>query len=307
VGVARVQPPAGLGQAGKDGVDLRHEVIRLRSGLDQPSLGVLVVAGPRQVDLTAPAGLPRPLLEGAVRPDGTPRSERPATLRQLDGEPLHQMADPRRGGARADAGVGATGGERGGHAGIVRPVVPDHDRVQFREAGAHDAAPVAALHADSWRRNYRGAYADTFLDGDVLTERLAFWTARLGGEPANRFTILAEESGSLVGFAHSVLDEDPTWGAYLDNLHVAHTHQGQGLGTRLMALTARAVIQRRPSSGLYLWVLEQNVRAQRFYEARGGSCVGRDLVHPPGGDPSRLCGDVPKLRYAWSDPTRLLG
>jgi hypothetical protein len=27
------------------------------------------------------------------------------------------------------------------------------------------------LHADSWRRHYRGAYADAFLDGDVLADR----------------------------------------------------------------------------------------------------------------------------------------
>ena len=188
----------------------------------------------------------------------------------------------------------------------MRPAVPNHDHVQFRHADAHDAGSIAALHADSWRRHYRGAYSDTFLDGDVLTERLAFWTARLGEQPADRFTIVAVESGSLAGFAHSVLDKDPTWGAYLDNLHITHSHQRQGLGTRLMALTAQAVIERRPSSGLYLWVLEQNVRARRFYEARGGRRVDRDHVHPPGGDPSRICGVVTKLRYVWPDPSRLL-
>jgi ribosomal protein S18 acetylase RimI-like enzyme len=184
--------------------------------------------------------------------------------------------------------------------------MPTSDRVQFRHVGAHDASSVAALHADSWRRNYRGAYADTFLAGDVLTERLAFWTARLREQPADRFTIVAEEAGSLVGFAYSILDEDPAWGALLGNLHIAHTHQGQGIGTRLMALTAQAVIEQRPSSGLSLWVLEQNVRAQRFYEARGGRRVDRDHVHPPGGDPSRLCGEVDRLRYAWSDAAALL-
>ena len=189
----------------------------------------------------------------------------------------------------------------GGHVATAR-----NGRVQFRRADTPDAGPVAALHADSWRRNYRGAYADTFLDGDVLTERLAIWAARLRDQPADRFTIVAEKAGSLVGFAHSILDEDPTWGALLDNLHVAHTHQRQGIGTGLMALTAQAVIEQRPSSGLFLWVLEQNVRAQRFYEARGGRRVDRGHVHPPSGDPSRLCGEVPKLRYAWPDPATLL-
>ena len=39
-------------------------------------------------------------------------------------------------------------------------------------------------------------------------------------------------------------------------------------------------------TGLYLWVLEQNAGARAFYEARGGRCVGRDLVSPPGGLPA---------------------
>src|ERR1035441_4812785 len=81
VGIARVEPPAALGQAREDGVNLRHDVVCLRGRLDQATLGVLVVAGPRQVDLTPPAGLPCPLLEGAVRPDGAARPERPAAPR----------------------------------------------------------------------------------------------------------------------------------------------------------------------------------------------------------------------------------
>jgi hypothetical protein len=60
-------------------------------------------------------------------------------------------------------------------------------------------------------------------------------------------------------------------------------------------------------TGLYLWVLEQNVDAQAFYHARGGRCVERTPVSPPGGIPSRLTGAPMKLRYAWQEPTTLLG
>ncbi len=57
---------------------------------------------------------------------------------------------------------------------------------------------------------------------------------------------------------------------------------------------------------MYLWVLEQNLDAQAFYEARGGSCVGRELVSAPGGIASRRSGSPVKLRYAWPDATVLL-
>ena len=42
--------------------------------------------------------------------------------------------------------------------------------VRYRDATERDADFVAALHAESWRRHYRGAYLDSYLDGDVITD-----------------------------------------------------------------------------------------------------------------------------------------
>jgi ribosomal protein S18 acetylase RimI-like enzyme len=178
--------------------------------------------------------------------------------------------------------------------------------LQFRLAVPADAKAVANLHADSWRRHYRGAYSDAFLDGDVDADRLAVWTDLLRRPDPRRFAILAD-SGGLVGFANTLFDDDPTWGALLDNLHVADGHKRRGIASRLLALTAEALLERPERTGLYLWVLEQNIDAQAFYEARGGRCVGRGTVSPPGGVPSRVTGSPAKLRYAWRDPTVLLG
>jgi len=176
---------------------------------------------------------------------------------------------------------------------------------QFRLAGPADARAVAALHADSWRRHYRGAYSEAFLDGDVVADRLAVWTDRLRKPDPRRCTILAEDGG-LVGFANTVFDDDPRWGALLDNLHVVDARRRRGIGSRLLTLTAEAVIERPGRTGLYLWVLEQNLDAQAFYEARGGTRVGRELVSPPGGVTGRLRGSPAKLRYAWPEPAVLL-
>jgi GNAT superfamily N-acetyltransferase len=171
-------------------------------------------------------------------------------------------------------------------------------RPQFRLARPRDAEAVAALHADSWRRHYRGAYADAFLDGEVLADRRAVWSERLAQADPRRCTILAQQDG-LAGFAHVVFEQDPSWGALLDNMHVAYGHKRRGIGSSLLALTARAVLERPRSEGLYLWVLEQNLDAQAFYEACGASLVGRARVSPPGGVAGRLTGSPAKLRYAW--------
>jgi GNAT superfamily N-acetyltransferase len=176
----------------------------------------------------------------------------------------------------------------------------------FRLAGPSDARAVAALHADSWRRHYRGAYSDAFLDGDVTADRLAVWTERLERRDPGCCTILAEDESGLIGFAHAVFDADPIWGALLDNMHVAHSHKRQGVGSDLLVQTAKAVAGRAQLTGLYLWVLEQNVDAQAFYEACGAGRVERSPVDPPGGVSGRLNGSPHKLRYAWDDPSALV-
>jgi GNAT superfamily N-acetyltransferase len=177
--------------------------------------------------------------------------------------------------------------------------------VRFRPAGAADAIAVAALHADSWRRHYRGAYSDSFLDGDVLEDRTKVWIERLRCDDRGTRTVVADDDDAgLIGFAHVILDSDPTWGALLDNLHVRQGQKRRGIGSRLLALVAAPVVDReRP---LYLWVLEQNADARAFYEARGAASVGRAKVSPPGGVASRLEGTPSKLRYAWPHPSALL-
>ncbi len=178
--------------------------------------------------------------------------------------------------------------------------VAEQRRPVFRAACAADAPDVARLHADSWRRHYRGAYADAYLDGDVLTDRAALWTERLSTPEPSSLTILAEQDG-LIGFAHVLFEQDPQWGALLENLHVQHDRRRTGLGSHLLALSAAAVLARPCPSAIYLWVLEENHPARAFYEACGGVRGDRTAASPPGGMPARLNGTPMRLRYVWPD------
>jgi ribosomal protein S18 acetylase RimI-like enzyme len=172
--------------------------------------------------------------------------------------------------------------------------------LSLRAAGPDDAEAVALLHADSWRRHYRGAYADSFLDGDVVGDRLAVWSSRLAA-PDNSATVLAEDGAGLVGFVHVAFDADDRWGSLIDNLHVVRDRQRSGIGRALMTRAFEAVAERGAGKRVYLWVLEQNTAAQGFYQAMGGRCVEKAAVEPPGGMPARLNGTPYKLRFAWPD------
>jgi ribosomal protein S18 acetylase RimI-like enzyme len=177
--------------------------------------------------------------------------------------------------------------------------------VNDRVGSAGDSDNVAALHAESWRLHYRDAYSDAYLDGDIITERREVWARRMAQPREDQCTIVAETDGVLVGFIHTVLDGDPIWGALIDNLHVTVRCKRRGVGSTLLRAAGGLIAEQRPLAGMYLWVLEQNESAQRFYTAKGGGCVERALVTPPGGDPARLNGHPWKLRFSWSDPASL--
>jgi ribosomal protein S18 acetylase RimI-like enzyme len=176
--------------------------------------------------------------------------------------------------------------------------------LRFRSATVDDAEQVGGLHADSWRRHYRGAYADSFLDGDVDADRRSVWAARLA-TPAATATVLAERDGRLVGFVHVAFDNDPRWGSLVDNLHVLTSEHRSGIGRQLLTRAAQAVIDQASSDAMYLWVLQQNTAAQAFYRATGAEFVELAPVPPPGGDATRLVGTPKCLRAVWPDAARV--
>jgi GNAT superfamily N-acetyltransferase len=173
--------------------------------------------------------------------------------------------------------------------------------MKLRLASADDAKCIADLHADNWRRHYRGAYSDAYLDGDVFSDRLALWSERLARPDSDAFTVVAMNEDELLGFAHTIPASDATYGALLDNLHVTSDQARRGVGGVLMRETTAVLKRRNITTGLYLWVLEQNRNAQAFYAAKGGVCVGREILGPfPGG------GTAPALRIYWADPAASL-
>lgn len=160
---------------------------------------------------------------------------------------------------------------------------------------------VAALHAESWRVTYRGAYRDEYLDGDVVQDRMAVWEERLSTPPKNQFVVVAEEDDRVVGFACAYGRHDEEWGTLLDNLHVHPERHGQGTGRRLLSEVVRWCRANYADRGLYLWVLAQNAQARRFYERLGASDRGGDVFEPPGG------GQIASRRYAWTTIKEIAG
>ena len=172
------------------------------------------------------------------------------------------------------------------------------DPCDIRRATPDDVRAVARLHAESWRSAYRGLLSDEYLDGGVFADRFTLWSEKLSSRDDDRFLVLlASCDAQPVGFVCAILDEDETWGALLDNLHLLPAWKGKGLGKRLMVEAARWVAGRRPGSPLHLWVVEANEEARSFYGRLGGKPLDRKLWSAPDGK------GVGLIRYVWNDAT----
>ena len=166
--------------------------------------------------------------------------------------------------------------------------------MRYRRATYDDARAIATLHAESWRVAYRGALRDAFLDGDIVQDRITVWVGRLAAPAANQLVVVAAEGEGITGFACAYGRDDARWGTLLDNIHVHPEQHGRGTGRRLLSEVATWCRATYPDAGLYLWVVEQNSQARRFYQRLGASDREGDVWVPPGG------GQVKRRRYAWS-------
>ena len=171
--------------------------------------------------------------------------------------------------------------------------------MKFREAQRDDAEKIAMLHANSWRQTYRGMMPDDFLDGDVISNRLQVWHDRLAHNRANQFVCLVEDGQNLAGFICVFGNEDSKWGSYIDNMHVVYERKRTGIGTALMKEAADWLKTYYPQNGVYLWVMEANGPARRFYECLGASNVGVVDKQDPAGSSATNC------RYVWPNPMTL--
>lgn len=167
-----------------------------------------------------------------------------------------------------------------------------------RAATAADSNKIATLHTTSWRHSYRDTLSEEYLAGDIESDRLQLWESRLARPTERQHVLLAEDCGQLLGFSCVYVGEHQEWGSYLNNLHVAPATQGRGIGRLLLHATTRVCKESHPD-GLYLWVLQSNMKAQAFYVRYGAVNTGTDVWQAPGGT------TAPLFRFSWKSVVQL--
>lgn len=169
------------------------------------------------------------------------------------------------------------------------------DEVTLRDASVADARAIAELHVAAWRWAYRGLLPDAVLDDLSVETREARWRAELSAPKAGQRCLLAAGgAGQVVGFLSFGPAEDPDAGEGLGEVYALYLDRsvaGTGVGRSLLSAGSRR-LREAGYARAFLWVLETNERARRFYERAGWAWDGTTSAH------RYDCAELPIVRYA---------
>ena len=165
----------------------------------------------------------------------------------------------------------------------------------IREPTSEDVAALGRLHAEAWQSAYAGLMPAEVLGRVTVERRTERWTRILAdGVGLDERIEVAEADGQIVGFAHTgpCRDEDAADGlGELYAINVAPAWWGKGAGPALLEAARRSLAVAGFGSAV-LWVLPGNMRARRFYEARGWISDGAAREIQFGG------ARIPEVRHA---------
>lgn len=153
----------------------------------------------------------------------------------------------------------------------------------YRVPAVADAEAIARLHVASWREAYAGIVPQAILDAVDLDDRIARWRGYLAQEGV---TFLAEVEGVAAGFIRAGAPPEPlAAGAdgHVFALYVLRRHHRQGIGRRLLGLTAAAWL-RQGGQAMSVGVLTENTPALAFYQGVGASFVRAETYRWDGHD-----------------------
>lgn len=163
----------------------------------------------------------------------------------------------------------------------------------IRPAKLIDVPDIARIDVDTWRCTYKDILSEALLEGLSYARRSEHWRSIL--ERRSGIVLVAEShEDGVVGFASAGGERTGDHGADAEiyELYLLPSHQGNGIGRRLVQVTATrlAVLGHR---SLLVWVLAENP-SRRFYEHISGSEVATRRAQV-GYDYHR------EVAYLWSD------
>lgn len=150
---------------------------------------------------------------------------------------------------------------------VIRELRPEDDRFA-----------VSRIYEESWKTAYKNIVPQNFLDS-IEPGR---WAAHLDNGQIHHLLLI--EDGAFIGTASYCESRLPAFAGFgeIVSIYLLPEYMGRGLGKKLF----EAVVERLQKLGfnhIFLWVLEENYRARKFYEKMGFTSSGEFLDDDIGG------------------------
>ena len=146
----------------------------------------------------------------------------------------------------------------------------------LRPATVDDVEPLTRMHLAAWRESYGHLLPEEFFTfrEATMNSRIEWQREALAG--SYRPVLAHDADGSLVGIASAgqSRDEDGPCDVELQMIYTLRRVHGLGVGQALVDTVIG-------NSAAYLWVLEDNPRAQAFYRKNGFQADGKRQLLPP--------------------------
>jgi RimJ/RimL family protein N-acetyltransferase len=147
---------------------------------------------------------------------------------------------------------------------------------RFRETD--DIDDVSRVYAQSWKSAYRGIVPQDYLDS-IPENR---WSEKLISELSSLWVV--SDGDCIIGsstYASARDDKFAGWGEII-SIYLLPSYFHKGIGAKLLWASMDELVA-MGYSDFYLWVLEDNHLARRFYEKNGYNINGDVMQYVIGG------------------------
>ncbi len=141
-----------------------------------------------------------------------------------------------------------------------------------------DRLAISRIYEEGWRYAYRGIVPQDYLDS--IPE--GCWASCLDQEGIG--SLVVEEDGNLVGtssYSRSRWEQFEGAGEII-SIYFLPEYVGRGYGRLLLEAVVRE-LKKLGYQEIFLWVLEENLHARKFYEKCGFISSGHCMEHEIGG------------------------
>lgn len=160
----------------------------------------------------------------------------------------------------------------------IRPICPADDRYA-----------ISRIYEESWKYAYKGIIPQAYLESIPAGQ----WASKLDQEGVG--SLVAVEDGKLIGtssFCKSRWADFCEFGEII-SIYFLPQYMGRGYGRELLFAVVKE-LQKLGFEDIFLWVLEENGRARKFYERCGFIATENDMEHKIGGKKLR------EIQYRYS-------